>query len=214
MFGVFGGTFDPVHIGHLEMARFVKQKLELDEMWMVLSAQPPHRSKPVASPEQRLAMLEIAIRSYPELTIDDIELKRSGPSYTVLTMMDMRNRVGATTSLCCCLGMDAFCDLENWYQWRSLFDLANIVVVTRPGFSRVVSPALSRELANRQVQHPEDLRQSPFGGITILESPEIGISARRIREIVQTEPEEAEKWLAPGVLNYIQQNRLYPEYAE
>ena len=132
MIGIFGGTFDPIHYGHLRPAQEAMQKLALAELRFVPAAQPPHRPPPLASAAQRLAMIELAIRDLPGFRADDRELQRGGLSYTVLTLESLRAELG-NTPLCLLVGADQFRNFETWHRWQEIPDLVHLVVLNRPG---------------------------------------------------------------------------------
>ncbi len=138
--GVFGGTFDPVHHGHLRTALEVLEGCGLEQLRLVPALVPPHRPQPRAPAPLRLEMLRRAVAGEPRLVVDDRELRRGGPSYTVDTLAELRAAVG-TRPLCLVLGADAFLGLPGWHRWRELFALAHLVVVERParGSSRTRS---------------------------------------------------------------------------
>ena len=133
MIGIFGGTFDPVHYGHLRSALEVKEIFGLSEVRLIPSAQPPHREQPAASALMRLHMLDLAIKNQQGLTIDTRELTRSGASYMVDTLKSLRQEL-KNEPLLLFIGSDAFNQLKTWHQWQHLFEYAHIVVMTRPGF--------------------------------------------------------------------------------
>ena len=133
MIGIFGGTFDPIHYGHLRSALEVKEIFGLTEVRLIPSAQPPHREQPAATALMRLQMLELAVKNQPGLIIDTRELNRSGVSYMVDTLKSLRKEF-KDEPLLLFIGSDAFNNLKTWYQWQHLFDFAHIVVMTRPGF--------------------------------------------------------------------------------
>lgn len=131
--GVLGGTFDPVHFGHLSMARTALEALHLDRVLLIPNGQPPHRAAPEASPAQRLEMLRAATADDPRLQVDDREIRRGGPSYTVDTLTELAAELGPETRLVLLLGADAFAEIHEWSRWRRLFDLAEVVVFAREG---------------------------------------------------------------------------------
>ncbi|MCK5724204.1 MAG: nicotinate-nucleotide adenylyltransferase, partial [Gammaproteobacteria bacterium] len=131
MIGILGGTFDPIHYGHLRTALDVQQCLSLDEVRFIPCGEPPHRDKPVAESLQRLAMVRAAIAGQKGFSVDDREIRREGPSYMVDTLTSLKHDF-KTESLCLILGMDAFNGLEQWHQWQQIFELANIAVMKRP----------------------------------------------------------------------------------
>ena len=118
--GLFGGTFDPIHIGHLRMALELKQQLALDEMRLVPCHRPPHRGQPNASSQERVDMLALALKDCPELVVDTREVNRDRPSYTVETLRELRAELGSELSLVLCMGADAFAGLASWFCWPSL----------------------------------------------------------------------------------------------
>ena len=132
MIGIFGGTFDPIHYGHLRSALEVKEVFGLTKLLLIPSAQPPHRTQPEATATQRLQMLELAVSNHSELSVDARELAHDGPSYMVDTLASLSEDY-PQESLLLFIGSDAFKYLSHWHQWQCIFDLAHIVVLTRPG---------------------------------------------------------------------------------
>ena len=132
MICILGGTFDPVHFGHLRPALEVQEALEIPRVHLVPCRLPPHRDLPQASPQQRLELLQLAVAKEPALAIDTRELDRSGPSYMVDTLASLRAERGQQP-LCLALGMDALLGLESWYHWRDIAELCHLVVMQRPG---------------------------------------------------------------------------------
>ena len=205
--GIFGGTFDPIHIGHLRMALELKQQLQLDEMRLLPCYLPPHRPMPGASANQRVDMLEIALQGCSELQIDQRELQRDNPSYTYDTLCELRAEVGTQTSLCLCMGMDSFTTLDSWHNWDQLLQLAHIVVVARPGWFLPESGAVA-DLLQAQRSEIEVIAQQAAGAIVLLEQRRLPISATDIR--AQIHAGSSPQFLVPdGVWNYIRSNALY-----
>ena len=134
MVGVVGGTFDPIHDGHLRMALEVANRLALDEVRFIPSAKPPHRDEPDATDLQRLNMVELAIMGEARFILDDREYRREGDSYMVDTLESLRDEMGRDVSLILILGSDAFLGLTSWHRWQRLLELTHIAVVVRPGF--------------------------------------------------------------------------------
>lgn len=181
MIGIFGGTFDPVHFGHLRPALEVQQVLGLQEVRFIPAGQPPHRAGPVASASQRLAMLNAAIADQPGFVVDERELQRPGPSYMVDTLTSLRSELG-TEPLCLILGYDAFLGLTSWHQWRRLLELAHLVITHRPGWEQ---DCLEQELQTLLQQHAMTATELPMvsaGGTTLVEVTQLDISATRIRQ--------------------------------
>jgi nicotinate-nucleotide adenylyltransferase len=140
--GIYGGTFDPIHYGHLSAASEVQQSLALDEVRMVLSAQPPHREQPVLSANDRFSLLTLALKGYPRLLADDCEMKRTGPSYMVDTLLHYRQQMPAS-SVVLILGVEAFNSLTSWYRWEKIIQLAHIVITDRAGFDNQIERTLA-----------------------------------------------------------------------
>lgn len=205
--GLFGGTFDPIHIGHLRLALELKQQLALSEMHLLPCYLPPHRATPGASAAQRVAMLELALQGCRELMLDTRELRRDKPSYTVDTLTEVRAELGKDTSLSLCMGMDSFCTLDRWHEWQQLIRLAHIVVVERPGYSvPLVGPVA--ELVRRHGAGPQMLHSAAMGAVVITAPRALAISATDIR--TQLRAGVSPQFLVPdAVLNYIEAEQLY-----
>ena len=202
--GVFGGTFDPIHYGHLRPAQEALQQLALTELRIIPAAIPPHRPPPKASAAQRLAMAELAIRDFPGLRVDDRELRRGGLSYTVLTLESLRAELG-NTPLCLLIGADQFRSFETWHRWQEIPDLAHLVVLNRPGATAGALPAWAhaRESADLHV-----LRESPAGRLAFLSVSPQDISATHIRAVL-ARGESVQGLLPEAVLDYIRINQVY-----
>ena len=205
--GILGGTFDPIHYGHLRPAQEVLRVLDLAEIRVIPAANPPHRRPPVATPEQRLHMVELAVVGFPGFIVDDREFRRGGPSYTVLTLESLRREFGERP-LCLLLGLDAFESIETWHQWQRLPELAHLIVMTRPGWEFPAGARLPPWARDRQVRDTSILNQASAGKIYYQAVTPQDISATRIREaLARGEPVEA--WLPSAVLEYIRANRVY-----
>lgn len=210
---LLGGTFDPVHYGHLRFADDVRRALGLSEVRLVPAADPPHRAGPSASAADRQAMLRLGAAEFPGLVVDDRELRRGGKSYTVLTLSELRNEF-PDTPLLLLLGADAFRGLPGWHRWRELFDLAHIVVVERPGVNlEAVLPApLVEPWRDRLVTDPGVLLARPAGSIFVQPIAPQAISATTIRDMLAKRSVSAGKLhglLPPAVLAYIELHHLY-----
>jgi nicotinate-nucleotide adenylyltransferase len=179
---IFGGTFDPIHLGHLCVAWEASELLDA-EVLMMPSGIPPHRPPPIASADQRVAMLRVALRDQSRLTLDARELARSGSSYTVDTMVELRAGHGERP-LVLLLGADAFAGLPSWHGWRQLFELVHIGVLSRPGEQALLPDELKQEICHRWVQAPAALRSLPSGKLVALSVTQLEISATRIRELI------------------------------
>ncbi len=207
MIGIFGGTFDPVHIGHLRPVLEVLEDLALDEIRLIPCHVPPHRAVPVASPMQRLAMLEMAIQGEPGLRVDDRELHRAGPSYTVDTLTSLRAELG-NKPLCLLLGMDAFTGLNTWHRWRELITLAHIIVMHRPGSQPPAQGDVAALLAEHRTNNIALLRAHPAGHILLKEVTQLDISATHIRTLIK-EGKSARYLVPDGVWEMIGREGFY-----
>ena len=207
MIGILGGTFDPVHFGHLRPALEIQQALGLDEVRLIPCHLPPHRSPPVASSGQRIRLLEAAVKNYPEFLIDRRELVREGPSYTFDTLASLREeRPGG--SFCLLIGMDAFRELPTWHRWNELIELCHMIVMTRPGSDVPQQGKLANFIHGHQVREVAGLRDRQAGGLLFLPVTQLEISATRIRELLSTGGSAG--FLVPeAVLEIIRQEGLY-----
>jgi nicotinate-nucleotide adenylyltransferase len=180
---ILGGTFDPVHNGHLRAAWEAAELLGA-EVRLVPAHVPPHRATPVASPAQRIALLRAALEGQRNLVLDDRELRREGPSYTIDTLLELREEIGPERPLVLLLGIDAFHGLPEWHRWRELFDFAHIGVLTRPGHELQPGASLRIKIASRRCTAPQALRESPAGRVLPIAITPLEISASRIRELL------------------------------
>ena len=211
--GVFGGTFDPIHCGHLELARELRETLALSAIRFVPAGDPPHRSAPATSAAHRLAMVELAIAGHPGLEVDAREIARKGRSYTVTTLEELRDEDRGRT-LALVLGADAFLGLPTWHRWREIFDLAHLVVVARPGVALVarLSPELAGERSRRLSDAASVLSSQSAGAIVEPRITAHPISASAIRECLAHRGDgiDSVRGLLPtAVLAYIERNHLY-----
>ncbi len=206
--GIFGGTFDPVHYGHLRIATELAEALELNEVRMLPSAQPPHREAPQVSAVQRCEMLALALEGDARLQLDERELRRAGPSYMVDTLDELRAELGSERPLYLMLGSDAFLGLPGWYHWRELFALAHIVVAERPGWDDGAMPEeLAIEAQRRRVDSPQGLA-GEAGGLLFLPLSRLAIAASDIRARITAG--RTIRYLTPEpVRRYIEEQGLY-----
>lgn len=183
--GIFGGTFDPIHYGHLRPALEILDALSLDTMHFVPAGQPPHRSAPWAPAALRLAMVNAAIQGEPRFESDEHELRRDGPSYMVDTLAELR-REHPGDALVLVLGTDAFLGLPEWNRWRQIFGLAHVVVAHRPGWSLQVTGELAAVLAERRAHDVQAALRQPAGSVLLQSVTPLDISSTRIREDAAT----------------------------
>lgn len=181
---MFGGTFDPIHNGHLRPMLEVMQGLGCRETLVVPARVPPHRPQPRLDTGQRLALVREALAECPGFTVDTRELSRSGPSYMVDTLRSLRRERGEHEGLCLVLGMDAFLGLPRWYRWEELSALAHLVVLDRPGSPRPRAGVLHDWLSRRQVAEAAELRRQPAGGVLFQPVSQLDISATAIRRLL------------------------------
>ncbi|MFG6667443.1 nicotinate-nucleotide adenylyltransferase [Halomonas sp. HNIBRBA4712] len=179
---MLGGTFDPVHLGHLRSALEVSEALGLDRLHMVAAPRPPLRGEPTVAPEERFALLKAGVGDTPHLIADDRELKRAGPSYSVDTLAELRNEYGPSARLCMVIGFDTFLRLAEWREPERLFELAHLVVIARPGFEQPRYKALEELVGQREVDTVAELMAAPAGRFLSLSlDTRIAISATEVR---------------------------------
>jgi nicotinate-nucleotide adenylyltransferase len=181
--GIFGGTFDPIHYGHLRTAFEMLQALRFDEVRFMPCGNPPHRGETYADAEMRLEMVRVATEGQHGFVVDDRELQRDGPSYSVDTLVTLRNEY-PLRPIALMIGMDAFLGLPKWYQWREILQLAHIVVAHRPGWRAPDIGPLGELLADRGTHRIGDLHQAKSGHIFIHDVTQLEISSTEIRELV------------------------------
>jgi nicotinate-nucleotide adenylyltransferase len=203
--GILGGTFDPIHYGHLRPAQEAQRALALGEIRVIPAAVPAHRRAPVATAAQRLHMAELAVPDFPGFRVDDREIRRGGPSYTVLTLESLRAELGRRP-LCLLLGVDAFRDIETWHQWTRLPELAHLVVMQRPGWA--LPDPLPAWALPRLSRDARELTGQAAGRIYFQTAAPQDISATRLRVAIGR-GESVEGQLPPAVWDYIRQNRIY-----
>ena len=207
--GILGGTFDPVHNGHLHLATTCLKELNLSELRFIPLNNPAHRPAPVATAEKRLEMLNLAIEDHALLKVDDCELQRSEVSYTIDTLKQIRGKINETP-LCMLVGMENFKTLNSWHQWRSLLNYAHIVIANRPindnetGDSVFINEEMKIFMDNAITQSIEDMHQQAAGLILQLDIPMLDISSTQIRNNL-----ESDLLLPSKVLDFIQIRHLY-----
>jgi len=213
LIGIYGGTFDPIHYGHLRMALFVQQRLRLQRLHMIPCAQPVRRAGPHASAEQRFKMLQLALLPFPALVPDRTEIDRDGPSYTIDTLKEFRQRYAAR--VCLVVGYDAFCGFSTWHQWQQIPQYAHIVVLRRDQHSGIEAADFPQPLHQLVSEHsvdesevPAKLSQSDQGCVVFLKNPKFFESASAIREALRHETVIRHR-IPLAVADYIDRYRLY-----
>jgi nicotinate-nucleotide adenylyltransferase len=206
--GILGGTFDPIHYGHLRPALELLDTLDLAEVRFVPCRIPVHRGVPLVTADQRLALVRLATAGQPGFVTDDRELRREGPSYMVDTLTSLREDLGQQRPLCLIVGTDAFRELHTWHRWRELTDWAHIVVMQRPGILQPLPPILETFMTPRVIYDGLALRRKPAGGILFQPVTQLNISATQIRALLARG--QSPRYLLPeAVLAIIHGRALY-----
>ena len=209
--GILGGTFNPIHFGHLRMAQELADALNLDSVRFIPAANPPHKDAPAISAEQRAAMVKLAIASNDSFIFDDRELHRAGASYTLDTLLSLREELGKNTSITLFMGSDAFTKFDTWHRWQELINLCHIALVQRPqlrGHDHKLSKALETFLHNHYSENSADLHHHASGFVTMRQITALDISSTAIRHTLQHG--DSVRYLIPDdVVEYIQLHKLY-----
>lgn len=209
--GLFGGTFDPVHFGHLRLAEEAIGQLGLNGVRWIPAGQPPHRGTPEVTARQRLEMVLRSTEKNARFSVDPAEVEADAPSYTVHTLERLRTELGAGQSLVLLVGADAFAGLSTWHRWRDIFSLAHIAISHRPGFPVEVGSLpheLATEFNDRRLLDTSGLREMPAGGVATFAMTQLAISATQIRKLLANGL--SVRYLLPDtVLDYIDRHSLY-----
>lgn len=207
MIAVLGGSFDPIHIGHLRIAIEVRDQLQADEVRLIPCGQPAHREPSIASASQRLQMLQLAIADEPALLVDDREIRHNRLSYTVDTLTDLRQEIGQQP-LCLIIGADAYQQLNSWHQWTQLLELAHLIVVQRPGYTLTTSEEVAKYTTNRCIENVQQLTRKHAGSVYFLQTPPLEISSTRIKTLLSNQ--KSIRYLVPdNIFRWLQQHRIY-----
>ncbi len=221
--GILGGTFDPIHHGHLRLAQEALEQCGLAEVRFIPGGTPPHRNAPHAGAQQRLDMVRAGVQGNAAFVVDEREINRTDPCYTVDTLTALRAELGAQRPLCLLMGGDAFLLLHTWHEWKKLFSLAHIAVVQRgscwasngrPLGNAIneADPALRHEYQTRMAPAPSVLHDAPAGAILVLDMPLLEISATDIRSRCAAK-KNIHSLLPDAVADYIHSHKLYTQYA-
>ena len=208
--GIFGGTFDPIHCGHLRLAEEMADAIGLERVVFIPAGQPPHRQQPRIAARHRFEMVRRAVEGNPRFAVDDREVSSPNPSYTVDTLTALRAEWGPEQALWLLLGADAFHGLPQWHRWQQLFELANIAVASRPTGANVATEhlpePLQREVSKRQLSDVSGA--GPAGAVLRQQMTPLDISATAIRATLARQ--RSVRYLLPdAVLNYINEHQLY-----
>jgi nicotinate-nucleotide adenylyltransferase len=215
LIGVFGGTFDPIHYGHLRIAEEIAEMIDVRKMHFIPAGCPRLRYSPEASMQHRAVMVGLAIQSNSRFILDEREIRRLGVSYSVESLRELKQELGEDVALCYVIGADAFMNLAAWHNWRELFGLCHFIVATRPGHTLAANPdvlpqELNAECARRWVSSVDSLKHATSGMIFIAQTTLLDISATVIRARVAAG--KSIRYLIPdAALDYIAANQLYSE---
>ena len=210
LLGLFGGTFDPIHYGHLRLAETAREAQALTRVRFIPAGQPPHRAAPGSSAADRLAMARLATADNPLFEVDPAEVEAAQASFTILTLERLRAELGPARPLVLLLGVDAFLGLPTWRRWTELFGHAHLAVANRPGYTldtARMAPELAALAATRRAP-PEDLRDTASGALVQFEMTPVSISATDIRTR-HAAGQSLHYLLPPPVLDYISEHQLY-----
>ena len=208
--GLSGGTFDPIHFGHLRMAQELADNLHLSAVRFIPAAQPPHKSTPEVSAKHRAAMVRLGIAGNSIFSCDDRELNREGASYTIDTLLSLRDELGADISLVLLIGSDAFTKFDTWHRWQEIIQLCHIALVQRPMVEKQepLSKSLQNFLQSHYTENAEDLHSKSAGFVTMQTVTALDISSTSIRCNLQKQ--HSARYLLPdSILEYICTNQLY-----
>lgn len=209
LYAIYGGTFDPIHYGHLRPVEALAQRIGLSRVIIMPNNVPPHRPQPQASSEQRKTMVSLAIADRPLFTLDERELRRNTPSWTAETLDEVRHELGPSQPLAFIIGQDSLLSLPQWHSYEALPALCHILVTRRPGYALKMKTPKDQAWLERYLTHDvHELHNHPAGRIFIADTPELDISATDIRQrLMQHQP--CDDLLPPAVLEYIERNALY-----
>lgn len=207
MIGIFGGTFDPPHLGHIEPVKEVASSLGLEQVSIIPCHIPPHKLQPGISNIHRIAMVELMIAHNPLFTIDDRELRKSSTSYSVETLEEIKHQQ-QDAKLCFFIGMDSLVNFETWYKWDKILNLCHLVVLARPGYNNQQLAKLNNQITARITNNADDLIHFDNGQILTTTNQAVDISSSYIRQ--QIKAKKSFRHLVPNyVADYILQHKLY-----
>lgn len=216
LIGILGGTFDPIHNGHIRLALEAQKQFELGQVRLIPVNIPPHRSVPAVSTEHRLAMMELAIANEPTLSVDLRELESEDISFTINTLKSLREEF-ADDTFCLIAGIDTFNKIDSWKDWQDLLDYAHIIVANRPETltdkpTNDISPELQRWIEKHQITDHTLLKNNLSGNIVFINIPMLDISSSMIRQL-NSEHKSLKDLLPNTIQTYIKDNHLYLDSA-
>lgn len=206
--GVFGGTFDPIHCGHIDIGRAAESALGLTRIFVIPANAPPHRAQPLASSHHRFAMVALTVAGRPGWRASDLELRRDAPSYTSATLKRFQERGYAPSELFFVVGADAFAEIGAWKDYPDILDRAHFAVVSRPGCSVEQLAARLPLLARRMARHPFERLTQADPLILLIDAPTADVSSSAIRQRC-AERQPITGLVDPGVQQHIEQHGLY-----
>jgi nicotinate-nucleotide adenylyltransferase len=205
--GILGGTFDPIHFGHLRLALELHQAFDLESIQLIPCFQPVHRKQPVASPEERLSMVKRAIASEPALEVDDCEIKRKGPSYTIDTLIELRKK-NPQSPFCILIGIDAFLGFTSWHRWQDILDQAHLIVAHRPHYHLPHTGIVAKLMRDRLTEDTNIIHKKMQGCILLHPITALEVSATDIRK--QIAMGKNPRYLLPdNVYEFIKKRGIY-----
>ena len=205
--GILGGMFDPVHKGHMALARDAIKRLKLDQVRMIPCGEPPHRELAKCTPQQRIDMLRLACQKDVNIVVDEREINRSGKSFAFDTLESIKNDFPGA-KIYFLLGADALRSLPEWYRWHDLFSLCHFIVYQRPGFSLIASETVKEEFKTRLISIDQQLQTADSGLILVCDNLNIAISSSKVRAHIEAQL-PLDEMLDPAVINYINQHNLF-----
>ena len=205
---LLGGTFNPIHFGHLNLANCLVDYLQVESVRMIPCAIPPHRETPSVSAEQRLAMLQLAIDGHPLLTSDDLELRKSTPSYSIETVQQIRQQVGEETPLFFCIGMDSLLTIDSWHHWQQLLDYCHLAICPRPGYKLPIKGHLAEWIEQNLCDDIERVKTLAQGCLHLCKIPLKDISSTAIRDSIKC-AQSIDHLTPKSVVNFITKHSLY-----
>ena len=205
---LLGGTFNPIHFGHLNLANCLVDYLQVESMRMIPCAIPPHRETPSVSAEKRLAMLQLAIDDHPLLTSDDLELRKSTPSYSIETVQQIRQQVGEETPLFFCIGMDSLLTIDSWHQWQKLLDYCHLAICPRPGNKLPIKGHLAEWIEQNLCDDIDRIKTLAQGCLHLCKIPLKDISSTAIRDSIKC-AQSIDHLTPKSVVNFITKHSLY-----
>lgn len=206
---LFGGTFDPIHYGHLHPVEALARQVGLHKVTLLPNNVPPHRPQPEASAAQRVEMVRLAIAGNELFDIDLREMQRDTPSFTIETLAELRAGRGDAQPLAFIIGQDSLLSLPKWHRWEELLSLCHLLVCRRPDYPlRMETPEMQRWLESHQASQAEELHQTPCGNVFLADTPLVPVSATAIRERLHHR-QSCDDLLPPAVSAYISDAGLY-----